>query len=274
MKQTADSSKKETVALVLGSGGARGWAHVGVLQVLAEWGVKPDIVVGASIGSVAGALYAAGALARAEQVAVSLDWRQTLKLFIEMSLPYGGLLKGTRVMELLRGMIPVETIERLPVRFAAVATDLRAQKEYVLAKGDLLGAIRASIAIPGVFVPVEYRKGVWLVDGGLTNPLPVSVARAMGATRVIGVDINLAGGAGGGTHAKGGAPSLMEVMIRSFRVVESTITRERLLREPPDILIQPRVDSIGTLEFNKGLEAIRAGRLAAREQAEAIRSLL
>ncbi|MCL1921842.1 MAG: patatin-like phospholipase family protein [Kiritimatiellaeota bacterium] len=267
------SSKRETVALVLGSGGARGWAHVGVLRTLADWGVRPDIIVGASIGSVAGALHAAGALEKAEQVAETLDWRRTLKLFIEMNLPHGGLLKGTRIMEMLRDMIPVETIERLPVRYAAVATDLRTQKEVVLSKGDLLNAIRASIAIPGVFVPFEHRKGVWLVDGGLTNPLPVSVARAMGATRVIGVDINLSGGADDDARTKRGAPSLMEVMIRSFRVVENTITRERLLREPPDILIQPRVAAIGTLEFHKGPEAIRAGCRAAREQENAIRSL-
>ncbi len=257
------SSIKKT-ALVLGSGGARGWAHIGVLKALAELGCKPDMVVGTSIGAIVAAIHAAGVIDEAERVASSIDWKQVAKLFFEVNLPRSGLVKGARIMDLLRTLIPAKRIEHLAVTFAAVATDLRLEQEVVLDEGDLFKALRASFSIPGVFTPVEYTKGQWLVDGGVVNPLPVSVARSMGATHVVGVDINLKGA----KHEKIKSPTLMDVLLGTFRTIENSITRERLLREPPDVLLQPKVGYLGTLDFHHAPLAIQHGYTAVMEQKE------
>jgi NTE family protein len=249
-------------ALVLGSGGARGWAHIGVLKALAELDCKPDMVVGTSIGAIVAAMHAAGVVEEAERFASSIDWKQVAKLFFEVNIPRSGLVKGARIMDLLRSLIPVKRIEHLAVVYAAVATDLRLEQEVVLSEGDLFKALRASFSIPGVFTPVEYTKGQWLVDGGLVNPLPISVARLMGATHVVGVDINLVGS----LHEKIKSPTLMDVLLGTFRAIENSITRERLLREPPDVLIQPKVGYLGTLEFHHAPQAIQLGYDAVMEQ--------
>lgn len=253
---------KKKTALVLGSGGARGWAHIGVLKALGELGCKPDMVVGTSIGAIVAAIHAAGAVKEAERFASKIDWKQVAKLFFEVNIPRSGLLKGQRIMELLHSIIPVKRIDQLAIQYAAVATDLRQEKEVVMTEGDLFKALRASFSIPGVFTPVEYEKGQWLVDGGLINPLPVSVARELGATRVVGVDINL----GGCNHDPVKSPTLMDVLLWTFRAVENSITRERLLREPPDVLIQPQVGCLGTLEFHNASQAITLGYDAVMDQ--------
>ena len=261
-------------ALVLGSGGARGWAHVGVVKALAELSIVPDIVVGSSIGSVVGAMYAAGQIAKAEELAPNLDWTRIAKLFLEFGISRSGLFEGKRIMKFFGEFIPVKHIQDLPVAYAAVATDLYTQEEVVMKEGGLLEAIRASIAIPGLFTPARHGRK-WLVDGGLVNPLPVSVARTMGAGRVIGVDVNLREGKAptpakedGKEKKEDKAPFLPDVITRSFRVAENSITRERLLRQPPDILIQPEVGHIATLEFQRGEEAMAAGYRAAMEKHE------
>jgi NTE family protein len=256
-------------ALVLGSGGARGWAHIGVLKALEELKCSPDIVVGTSIGAIVAAIHAAGVLEEAERIAASIDWKQVARLFFEVNLPRSGLVKGARIMDLLRELIPVKRIENLTVVYAAVATDLRVEQEVVMSEGDLFKALRASFSIPGVFTPVEYTKGQWLVDGGLVNPLPISVARAMGATHVVGVDINLLGS----KYEKIKSPTLMDIMLMTFRTIENTITRERLLRESPDVLIQPKVGYLGTLEFQHAPEAIQLGYDSVMEQKELLREL-
>jgi NTE family protein len=257
------------IALVLGSGGARGWSHIGVLKALAELGCKPDMVVGTSIGAIVAAIYAAGVVDEAERFASAIDWKQVAKLFFEVNIPRSGLVKGERIMDLLRNLIPVKRIEHLTVAYAAVATDLRLEQEVVLAEGDLFKALRASFSIPGVFTPVEYTKGQWLVDGGVVNPLPISVARAMGATHVVGVDINLKGA----LHEKIKSPTLMDVLLSTFRAIENSITRERLLREPPDVLIQPKVGNLGTLDFHHAPQAIHLGHTAVMEQKGALLEL-
>jgi NTE family protein len=253
-------------ALVLGSGGARGWAHIGVLKAMAELKCAPDIVVGTSIGAIVAAIHAAGVVDEAVRVASSIGWKEVAKLFFEVNLPRSGLVKGARIMDLLRTLIPVKRIEHLTVAYAAVAADLRLEQEVVLSDGDLFKALRASFSIPGVFTPVEYTKGQWLVDGGVINPLPISVARSMGATHVIGVDINLMGD----TREKIKSPTLMDILLMTFRTIENSITRERLLREPPDILIQPKVGYLGTLEFHHAPQAIQLGYDAVMEQKELI----
>ncbi len=182
-------SKTQTLGLALGSGGARGWAHVGALRALREANLEPDVIAGTSAGSIVAAGYASGQLHALDQIADALDWRLIARLFVEFGFQKDGLIKGTHVMRFLKEIIPVETFESLRIPVAIVATDLEREKEVVFNTGSVHHAIRASIAIPGVFTPVMHGRHV-LADGGLVNPVPVSVARALGATKVIAIDIN------------------------------------------------------------------------------------
>lgn len=175
------------IGLALGSGSARGWAHMGVLQALDEAGIKPDVVCGSSIGALVGAAYAAGELER------FADWVQTLNVrrvfgFMDFNLA-GGMLKGEKLIDFWRRNFADFDIENSPLQFGAVATDLHSGAEVWMREGSIADAVRASIALPGLFTPVV-REGRLLVDGGLVNPVPASLARAMGADIVIAVDLN------------------------------------------------------------------------------------
>ena len=181
--------KEESIGLVLGGGGARGWAHLGVLQAIDELDIKIDAVVGSSIGALVGGLFVAGELEPLREMALELDWKQVLYYFFDMTLPRSGLVDGKRIVDRIRKQVGEVDIPDLPIPFAAVATDIMTGDEVVLREGDLLNAIRASIAVPGIFTPNRIEDRV-LVDGGLTNPLPVSVARTMGVTKIIAVDLN------------------------------------------------------------------------------------
>ncbi|QEA14155.1 patatin-like phospholipase family protein [Comamonas flocculans] len=176
------------LGLVLGSGSARGWAHIGVLQVLQEEGVRPDVVCGASIGALVGAAYAAGELERFADWVQSLGMREVFG-FMDFRLS-GGMLKGERLIDFWRSHFADFNIEDSPMRFGAVATDLHSGAEVWLREGSIADAVRASIALPGLFTPVQRSDGRLLVDGGIVNPVPTSLARAMGADIVIAVDLN------------------------------------------------------------------------------------
>jgi len=306
--------------LALGSGGARGWAHLGVLSRLRELGVPIHCIAGTSIGSIVGAVYAANGLDTLHELATRLDWRRVARLFLEVNLPRSGLLSGKNVMSLLKDIIPARQFSDLSLPLRIVATDLLREEEVVFDTGNLFDAIRASIAIPGILTP-HRLQGRNLVDGGLVNPLPVSVCRAMGADIVIAVDINLrapdqprkperrsvtrARRAGRAEEAmdplfarlsammpKLQAPleatfkrwytpqkkeedplSIFDVLTRSFRLVENQLTRDGLALTPPDILIQPAVGDIMTLEFHRGPEAITAGMSAVDEVLPQLTSL-
>jgi len=178
------------VGVALGSGAARGFAHVGVLRGIVAAGIEPDVVCGASAGAVVGAVHAAGRLDDFEAWARGLDRRQVLSLLdVSMS---GGALRGRRMIDQIGTFLPDDaTIEGLPHPFAAVATDLESGREVWLQRGRLLEAIHASCALPGVVAPVRI-EGRWLVDGGIVNPVPVALCRALGADSVIAVDLNAA----------------------------------------------------------------------------------
>ncbi|MCZ2105046.1 MAG: patatin-like phospholipase family protein [Comamonadaceae bacterium] len=176
------------LGLVLGSGSARGWAHIGVLQVLQEEGVEPDVVCGASIGALVGAAYAAGELDRFADWVLSLGMREVFG-FMDFKLS-GGMLKGEKLIDFWRSHFADFDIEDSPLPFAAVATDLHSGAEVWLREGSIADAVRASIALPGLFTPVQRDDGRLLVDGGIVNPVPTSLARAMGADIVIAVDLN------------------------------------------------------------------------------------
>ncbi|HRV98292.1 MAG TPA: patatin-like phospholipase family protein [Aminobacteriaceae bacterium] len=185
-KQT---EKRPRLGLALGAGAARGMAHLGVLRELEEAGLAPDVVAGTSIGALVGGMYAAGKLDRLTEVALGLDWKQIARYFVEISFPRSGLIEGNKLTALLAEIVGEVELTELALPFRAVTTNLMTGEEVVISDGDLVEAIRASIAVPGIFTPAR-RGDDLLVDGGLVNPVPVSVCRTMGAERIIAVDLN------------------------------------------------------------------------------------
>jgi len=182
------SIQQPKIGLALGSGSARGWAHIGVIQELADMGIKPDIVAGSSIGAVVGAAYTSNQLDKLEGWVRSLTWKKILK-YIDLTITGGGFIQGNKLFELAKENFKEDNIESLPRQFAMVATELDTGREIWFQDGSLIDALRASIALPGMFTPVKIN-GRWLVDGGLSNPVPVSLCRAMGADIVIAVNLN------------------------------------------------------------------------------------
>ena len=176
------------VGLALGSGSARGWAHIGVIRALAEAGIRVDYVAGTSVGALVGAVYASGEIDTLEEVVMQLDWKQIV-YFFDVVLPKSGLIDGKKVSVFIGNNVKKINIEDLPFPFCAVSTDLNTGDEAVMRDGDIIEAVRASISVPGIFTSVK-KNGTILVDGGLVNPVPVSVARKMGADFVIAVDLN------------------------------------------------------------------------------------
>jgi len=281
------------IGLALGSGSARGWAHIGVIRALADAGIEPDLVCGTSIGALVGAAYVAGELDRLETWVRGLR-PQTVVGFLDLSLN-GGLIKGEKLITFFREHFVDRDIQDLARPFAAVATDLAHGREVWLREGGVSDAVRASIALPGLFTPVR-RDGAWLVDGGLVNPVPVSLARAMGADVVIAVDLNsdllgrhlkaqpaarakksrpspadtvfarLQAGMSqlglNGSQAADGAPAMLDVMASSINIMQVFITRSRLAGEPADALVTPRLAAFGLMEFHRAASAIDAGRRA------------
>ena len=294
--------KRLRIGLALGSGSARGWSHIGVIDALAEAGINPDIVCGSSMGSLVGAAYACGQLPKLRQWAEAATWREIVKL-IDVRISGGGLLDGIAIVEFLRGLGVEGAIESCGRTFAAVATELASGREVWLKSGPILDAVRASIALPGIFTPARL-DGTWMVDGGLTNPVPVSVCRALGAEVIIAVNLN--GDLLGRRFEEPepdeaarpsndlmrqilerlpapvranaaeimprllregpAAPGYFEVLANSINIMSDQITRTRLAGEPPHILLVPRLREIGLMEFHRAAEAIAEGR-ASVEQA-------
>ena len=179
--------RKPRIGLALGSGSARGWSQIGVIRELERAGISPEIVCGTSIGALVGAAYAAGEIDRLHDWVKGLRWQAVVSM-IDLRMN-GGLIEGGKLVEFFRTHFRDEGIERLPKAFGCVATELASGREIWLREGPVIDAVRASIALPGLFTPVE-RDGRLLVDGGLVNPVPVSLCRAMGADIVIAVDLN------------------------------------------------------------------------------------
>jgi NTE family protein len=294
------------IGVVLGAGAARGWAHIGALQELDAQGVRPEVIVGSSIGSLVGGCYAAGKLDMLEAFARSLTRRRMFGL-IDFSFAGGGLIGGERLRSRLESELGGVLIEDLPVRFAGVATEIGGGHEIWLRRGLLTDAIRASYALPGVFEPVRV-EGRWLFDGAIVNPVPVSVARALGAERVIALNISSENVGRGtaiqdpfgrldpppavvepGSDARGviarwwrggtqrapadpeaAPPGLMSVMVNAFDILQDRIMRSRLAGDPPDALVQLKVGRIGMFEFHRADELIAIGRETVRRAAAEI----
>jgi len=180
--------KEISIGIAFGSGAARGWAHIGVIQKLAELEILPDVVSGTSAGALVGGAYVAGHLNEFEQWLRTLN-RLDVAKFFDPRLANGGLIAGRRIIDFLRDRFGDVEIDSLSKRFGAVATDLSAGREVWLQSGSLLDVVRASISIPGIFEPFQLN-GTWFVDGGIVNPVPVSLCRALGADIVIAVNVN------------------------------------------------------------------------------------
>lgn len=275
-----------TLGLVLGSGGARGWCHIGVLRALDEMGVEPELVAGCSMGALVGAAWAAGRLDALE------DWARAMtrtRLLAHMDLKLtSGLVGGGAVAEILADLGLPMRFDGLQKPFIAVASSLHDGREVWMQEGDLLSAIRASISIPGAFSP-HYHDGRWLLDGGLTNPVPVSAARALGASHFIAVNPNARNGAplwsGEGQERSPWwgelgvterlperlraflpepspsvpKPRALEVMDVSISVMTDYVRATRLAADPPDVLIETDLQQIDSLELYRADEAIADG---------------
>jgi NTE family protein len=290
-----------SIGLALGGGAARGFAHLGVMRRLIEAGIKPDVIVGTSIGAVVGGCYAADRLEPLEKWARSLTLR-ALVGNLDISFSGSGLLGGRHLARHLREALADERIEKLPIRFAAISTEFPNGHEIWLTQGRLVDALRASYALPGIFPPVRVA-GRWLLDGALVNPVPVSAARALGARVVIAVHLNAElPGRGAVISSFGGedveepingkrglramfssesslrrsffgdrnSPGIPAVMIEAFNIMQDRITRSRMAGDPPDVLITPRVGPVGWFDFHKAADAIRLGEEAAEKALPAI----
>lgn len=182
------SVRAPKLGIALGSGSARGWAHIGVLQALRDAGIQPDVVVGCSVGAMVGASYVANTLDDLGDWARSLTWRDVFGL-LDVHLN-GGLFEGRRLFEFIQSHMGEMTFADLNKPFAAVATDLETGREIWLRNGSIATAIRASASLPGLLAPYQTPQGRFLLDGGLVNPVPISLCKAMGADRVIAVNLN------------------------------------------------------------------------------------
>ena len=297
-----------SIGLALGSGSSRGWSHIGILRALAEIGIEPDLVCGCSVGAIVGASYAAGNLDRLERWVTSLT-RTDVARFLDLNLSLSGFVDAPRLRSFFSENVCAEDIriEELGRTFATVSTDLETGREIWLTEGSVLDAVWASISLPGLFPPIR-NQGKWLVDGGLVNPVPVSVCRALGADIVIAVNLN---GAIVGKHfihrVKGEAeedsadslfstvrktvrsysaslfgsngtddvaPGLFDAISGSINIVQDRITRSRMAGDPPDIVLAPRLSHIGLMEFYRAREAIQEGRECVRRMLPEIRHLV
>ena len=289
------AAKQLQLGLALSAGGAPAMAEIGAIHELVAAGIPFDVVAGTSAGAMVGAAYAAGRLPEFAATMRTLTRRRVLSLF-DPTWPRAGLLEGRRAMDLIRPHVGT-TFETLLRPFAAVAADLRSGDEVVFTSGDVVDAIRASIAIPGVFTPKIIGDAV-LVDGGIVNPLPVSAARALGADFVVAVSVLTWSGErtvraratptrpllarllarAGARRAAARAISrhraaarekeetlgLIEVILDATRIVERRIVAARLKEEPPDFLLEIALPRIGLFDFQLSAEVIEIGREAAR----------
>ena len=295
------------IGLALGSGVARGWAHLGVLRALERYGFKADVVAGTSIGALAGGTYLAGHAPTLEDWARALSKRRLVS-YLDFRVRGGGMVSGRRLIGALEEYMGGVLVEDLPVPFIATATDLVTGHEVWLRNGSLIEAMRTSFSLPGVFEPIRVN-GRWLVDGALVNPVPVSACQAMGAQMTIAVNLNadMIGKERAGDSAipsvagfdvlseldKASAqgsklgsltrrmfrretdkPSMFGVLISSLGIVQDRITRSRLAGEPPDVHIAPRLGHIGLFEFDRAEEIIEEGEAAVERALPDLRDAL
>jgi NTE family protein len=274
MKWLRRQPKVLKIGLALGGGGARGLAHIQVLETLDELGIRPHVIAGTSIGAVMGALYASG-LSGKEIREVVREWqtprpekthgildRRDLRRWaalLDPTFDRSGLFKGEKIIRFLSDHIKCTKFEELKIPLAVTAADYGDASEVVFKSGDLLSAVRASMAIPGVFTPVE-RDGHLLLDGGVVNPLPYNLLQDE-CDLVIAVDV-------GGVRQvdEKHRPPFFDTIISGFEIMEASMIRNCLKSNPPDIYLKPDIRNVGLLEFHKAEQVFR--------QSEAIKAEL
>ena len=293
------------IGLALGSGASRGWSHIGIIKALLRGGIEPDIICGTSVGAMIGSSYLVGKLEYLENWVLGSTRKDVFKFF-NVKLTQSGFVDKQRLVRFLRQYVAGDEylIENLPKRFAAIATDLSSGREIWFQEGELTEAVRASMALPGLFPAVRHDHR-WLVDGGLVNPVPVSTCRALGADIVIAVNLNsdvigrreLRKSEAPAARKKGvlhnlkqttleysssflpendkqdGEPGVFASITSSINIVQDRITRSRMAGDPAEIVISPRLAHIGMLEFHRAAEAIEEGEACIKTALEEIRKV-
>lgn len=285
----AGGARAPKVGIAFGAGAAKGWAHIGVIKRLEQAGIVPDVIAGASIGALCGGCYAAGKIDDLETFALGLTRRKVFSL-MDFSWRGSGLISGNKLGQMLETELASTQIEDLDRPFMCIATELTTGHEIWLQTGHLATAIRSSYALPGVFKPI-YFNNMWLIDGAVVNPIPVSTCRALGARVVIAVNLNT-DNFGAGTvvqtpvengngssemdHADtaeqartaflhqlfgdtNSGPGITTVLVAAFNISQDRLARSRLAGDPPDITILPRSPNVGLFDFDKAEESIAAG---------------
>lgn len=282
------------IGLALGSGSSRGWSHIGIIKALQRKGLEPSVICGSSVGAMIGASYLSGRLDELERW-VRASTKMDVLRFFEIKPTNSGLVNVTRFHQFLTDYVAPEEleIESLRMPFAAISTDLETGREMWFSRGRLIDAVRASMAMPGLFPPVRYDSR-WLVDGGLVDPVPVGACRALGADLVIAVNLNdnivgkhmrktavpaeppktesqgmlasikqtareYSNSIFPATVAEDEAPGLFYAIANSINIFQDRITRSRLAGDPAEVLLTPRLSHIGMLDFHRAAEAIAEG---------------
>ena len=255
--------KPPVIGLVLGGGAARGFAHIGVIQALEEAGIRPDLVVGTSAGSVVAALFASGKDGgELQKVAQSMDEASLSDWRFPFFKP--GVLKGEALARFISGQVGGRLIQEMPLRLGVVATDLHSGQGVLFQRGDTATAVRASSAIPAVFQPVLIA-GREYVDGGLVAPVPVQFARQMGAEVVIAVDISDA-------PQNSGALDTFQILMQTFSIMGKSINAFEL--RDADVVIKPSLSGLSSASFASRAEAVAAGRQATVRWMEELRRVI
>jgi len=289
-KRLNNLPQKPSIGLALGSGASRGWSHVGIIKALSEAGIEPDVVCGTSVGAMVGAAYATGRLDKLRSWVLGSTRGDVLRFF-DVKLSQAGLVNVERWTRFLHTYVAAEDvrIEDLAKKYVAVATDFDTGREVWFREGLLAEAVRASMAMPGLYPAVRDQQR-WLVDGGLVNPVPVNACRALGAEVVIAVNLNsdIMRRAGRKSAAikhpdsgmlaslkqqardyssnlfphgddKAVPPGMLDVVSGSINIFQDRITRSRLAGDPADIVISPRLGDMGILEFQRAGDAMKEG---------------
>ncbi|CAM3694879.1 patatin-like phospholipase family protein [Mesobacillus zeae] len=253
--------KRPKIGLALGSGGARGFAHLGAIKVLRDEGIPVDMIAGSSMGAMVGCFYGAG-LDIGRLYKLSTAFKR--KYYLDFTVPKMGFISGKRVKELIRIFTQGKNIQELDIPVAVVATDLVTGEKVVFREGPIADAVRASIAIPGIFVP-EKLNGRILVDGGVADRIPVSVVREMGADLVVAIDVS---------HVKANAEilSIFDVIMQSIDIMQMELVSHRKIAS--DIMIQPRVEMFSSRAFTNIEEIILIGEQETRKRIPEIKQAI
>ncbi|MTI47706.1 patatin-like phospholipase family protein [Sporosalibacterium faouarense] len=249
------------IGLALGSGGARGLAHIGVLKALEEHDIKIDMISGCSAGALVGGLYCCGI---SPKMIADIAFQLDMKTWVDLTVPKKGFIKGEKIQEIVKLLTRCRNIEDLKIPFTAISTDLKVGQRYIFNKGPLYRAIRASISVPGVFEPLRMGNKV-LVDGAVIDRVPASVVKGMGSDIVIAVDVGFGAPQGKINH-------IIDVMLQSIDVMSRQISKRSFIKA--DILLEPSLTHIGGTKFNLVDECVEIGYNTTIEKIDEIKGLL